>query len=172
MNEERIKQVTKIKNPKRVAASKKSYQERMLKMKKEILENAGSNDTNGSNDIKSDNDVSSNATNDISGNSTNNTKSNNDVSSNATNDISGNSTNNTKSNNDVSSNATNDISGNSTNNTKSDNDVYFYGIGLSILVLGVFLIYYNFDKIKPQSIEINKKSIETQPPKHIYRKML
>ena len=79
MNEERIKQVTKIKNPKRVAASKKSYQERMLKMKKEILENAGSNDTNGSNDIKSDNDVSSNATNDISGNSTNNTKSNNDV---------------------------------------------------------------------------------------------
>ena len=50
MNEERIKQVTKIKNPKRVAASKKSYQERMLKMKKEILENAGSNDTNGSND--------------------------------------------------------------------------------------------------------------------------
>ena len=128
MNEERIKQVTKIKNPKRVAASKKSYQERMLKMKKEILENAGSNDTNGSNDIKSDNDVSSNAT--------------------------------------------NDISGNSTNNTKSNNDVYFYGIGLSILVLGVFLIYYNFDKIKPQSIEINKKSIETQPPKHVYRKML
>ena len=128
MNEERIKQVTKIKNPKRVAASKKSYQERMLKMKKEILENAGSNDTNGSNDIKSDNDVSSNAT--------------------------------------------NDISGNSTNNTKSNNDVYFYGIGLSILVLGFFLIYYNFDKIKPQSIEINKKSIETQPPKHVYRKML
>ena len=82
MNQE-IKQVTKIKNPKRVAASKKSYQERMLKMKKEILENVGSNDTNGSNDgsndIKSDNDVSSNATNDISGSSTNNTKSNNDV---------------------------------------------------------------------------------------------
>ena len=80
MDEEKIKQVTKIKNPKRVAGSKKSYQERMLKMKKEILENAGSNDTNGSNDgsndIKSDNDVSRNATNDIS---TNNTKSNNDV---------------------------------------------------------------------------------------------
>ena len=129
MNEEKIKQVTKIKNPKRVAASKKSYQERMLKMKKDILENAGSNDTNdGSNDIKSDNDVSSNAT--------------------------------------------NDISGSSTNNTKSNNDVYFYGIGLSILVLGVFLIYYKFDKIKPQSIEINKKSIETQPPKPVYRKML
>ena len=77
MNQE-IKQVTKIKNPKRVAASKKSYQERMLKMKKEILENAGSNDTNGSNDgsndIKSDND---NDTNDIGGSSTNNTKSNN-----------------------------------------------------------------------------------------------
>ena len=69
MNEEKIKQVTKIKNPKRVAASKKSYQERMLKMKKEILENAGSNDTNGSNDgsndIKSDNDSD---TNDISSN--------------------------------------------------------------------------------------------------------
>ena len=79
MNQE-IKQITKTKNPKRVAASKKSYHERMLKMKKEILENAGSNDTNGgndgSNDIKSDNDVSRNATNDIS---TNNTKSNNDV---------------------------------------------------------------------------------------------
>ena len=117
MNQE-IKQVTKIKNPKRVAASKKSYQERMLKMKKEILENAGSNDTNSSND--------------------------------GSNDI--------KSDNDVSSNATNDISGNSTNNTKSNNDVYFYGIGLSILVLGGFLIYYNFNKIKPQSIEIN-----TQP---------
>ena len=61
MNQE-IKQVTRIKNPKRVAASKKSYKERMLKMKKEILENAGSNDTNGSNDgsndIKSDNDKS------------------------------------------------------------------------------------------------------------------
>ena len=53
MNQE-IKQVTKIKNPKRVAASKKSYQERMLKMKKEILENAGSNDTNGSNDGSND----------------------------------------------------------------------------------------------------------------------
>ena len=68
MNQE-IKQVTKIKNPKRVAASKKSYQERMLKMKKEILENAGSNDTNGSNDgsndIKSDNDGSNESTNDI-----------------------------------------------------------------------------------------------------------
>ena len=124
MNDERIKQVTKIKNPKRVAASKKSYHERMLKMKKEILENAGSNDTNGSNDIKLDNDVSSNAT--------------------------------------------NDISGNSTNNIKSNNDVYFYGIGLSILVLGVFLIYYNFDKIKPQSIEINKKS----QPEPVYRKMI
>ena len=57
MNQEKIKQV-KTKNPKRVAASKKSYEERMLKMmlkmKKDILENAGSNDT------KSDNDVSSN----------------------------------------------------------------------------------------------------------------
>ena len=40
MNQEKIKQVTKIKNPMRVAASKKSYHERMLKMKKEILENA------------------------------------------------------------------------------------------------------------------------------------
>ena len=123
MNQE-IKQVTKIKNPKRVAAGMKSYQERMLKIKKEILENVGSNDTNGSNDIKLDNDVSSNAT--------------------------------------------NDISGNSTNNIKSNNDVYFYGIGLSILVLGVFLIYYNFDKIKPQSIEINKKS----QPEPVYRKMI
>ena len=126
MNEERIKQVTKIKNPKRVAASKKSYQERMLKMKKEILENAGSNDTNGSNDgsndIKSDND-----------------------------------------------NDTNDISGSSTNNTKSNNDVYFYVIGGGLLIIAiVFLVYYKFDKIKPQSIEINKKS----QPEPVYRKML
>ena len=128
MNQE-IKQVTKIKNPKRVAASKKSYKERMLKMKKDILENAGSNDTNGSNDgsndIKSDND-----------------------------------------------NDTNDISGSSTNNTKSNNDVYFYGIGGGLLIIAIgFLVYYKFDKIKPQSIEINKKSIETQP-KPVYRKML
>ena len=126
MNEEKIKQVTKIKNPKRVAASKKSYQERMLKMKKEILENAGSNDTNGSNDgsndIKSDND-----------------------------------------------NDTNDISGSSTNNTKSNNDVYFYGIGGGLLIIAiVFLVYYKFDKIKPQSIEINKKS----QPEPVYRKMI
>ena len=35
---EEIKQVT-TKNPIRVAPSKKSYHERMLKMKKEILEN-------------------------------------------------------------------------------------------------------------------------------------
>ena len=125
MNEEKIKQVTKIKNPKRVAASTKSYKERMLKMKKEILENAGSNDTNGSNDGKSDNDVSSNAT--------------------------------------------NDISGNSTNNTKSNNDVYFYGIGGGLLIIAiVFLVYYKFDKIKPQSIEINKKS----QPEPVYRKMI
>ena len=126
MNEEKIKQVTKIKNPKRVAASKKSYQERMLKMKKEILENVGSNDTNGSNDgsndIKSDND-----------------------------------------------NDTNDISGSSTNNTKSNNDVYYYGIGGGLLLITiVFFVYYKFDKIKPQSIEINKKS----PPEPVYRKML
>ena len=125
MNQE-IKQVTKIKNPKRVAASKKSYQERMLKMKKEILENAGSNDTNGSNDgsndIKLDND-----------------------------------------------NDTNDIIGSSTNNTKSNNDVYFYGIGGGVLIITiVFLIYYKFDKIKPQSIEINKKS----QPEPVYRKMI
>ena len=126
MNEEKIKQVTKIKNPKRVAASKKSYQERMLKMKKDILENAGSNDTNGSNDgsndIKSDND-----------------------------------------------NDTNDISGSSTNNTKSNNDVYFYGIGGGLLIIAiVFFVYYKFDKIKPQSIEINKKS----QPEPVYRKMI
>ena len=124
MNEEKIKQVTKIKNPKRVAASTKSYKERMLKMKKDILENAGSNDTNGSNDgsndIKSDN-----------------------------------------------GNGTNDISGSSTNNTKSNNDVYFYGIGGGLLIIAiVFFVYYKFDKIKPQSIEINTQ------PKPVYRKML
>ena len=124
MNEEKIKQVTKIKNPKRVAASKKSYQERMLKMKKEILENAGSNDTNGSNDgsndIKSDND-----------------------------------------------NDTNDIGGSSTNNTKSNNGLYFYGVGGGVLIIAIgFLVYYKFDKIKPQSIEINTQ------PKPVYRKML
>ena len=129
MNEEKIKQVTKIKNPKRVAASKKSYQERMLKMKKEILENAGSNDTNGSND--------------------------------GSNDI--------KSDNDVSRNATNDISGISTNNTKSNNDVYFFCIGGGLLIIAIgFLVYYKFDKIKPQSIEINKKS----QPEPVYRKMI
>ena len=50
----------------------------------------------------------------------------------------------------------------------NNNDVYLYGIGLLILSIGGFLIYYNFDKIKPQSIEINKKS----PPKPVYRKML
>ena len=116
MNEEKIKQVTKIKNPKRVVASKKSYQERMLKMKKEILEN------DSSNDIKSDNDVSSNAT--------------------------------------------NDISGNSTNNTKSNNGLYF-GVGGGLLIIAiVFLIYYKFDGIKPQSIEINTQ------PKPVYRKMI
>ena len=124
MNEEKIKQVTKIKNPKRVAASKKSYQERMLKMKKEILENAGSNDTNGSNDgsndIKSDND-----------------------------------------------NDTNEIGGSSTNNTKSNNGLYFYGVGGGVLIIAIgFLVYYKFDGIKPQSIEINTQ------PKPVYRKML
>ena len=128
MNEEKIKQVTKIKNPKRVAASKKSYQERMLKMKKEILENVGSNDTNGSND--------------------------------GSNDI--------KSDNDVSRNATNDISGSSTNNTKSNNDIYFFCIGGGLIIAIVFLVYYKFDKIKPQSIEINKKS----QPEPVYRKMI
>ena len=72
MNQEKIKQVT-TKNPKRVAASKKSYEERMekimLKMKKDILENDtnvssnyGSNESLSSNDgctigIKSNNDV-------------------------------------------------------------------------------------------------------------------
>ena len=34
---------TVTKNPNRVEASKKSYQERMLRMKDEILKNAGSN---------------------------------------------------------------------------------------------------------------------------------
>ena len=125
MNQE-IKQITKTKNPNRVAAGKKSYHERMLKMKKEILENAGSNDTNGgndgSNDIKSDNDVTRNATNDIS-----------------------------------------------TNNTKSNNDVYFFCIGGGLLIIAIgFLVYYKFDKIKPQSIEINKKS----QPEPVYRKMI
>ena len=125
MNQE-IKQVTRIKNPKRVAASKKSYQERMLKMKKEILENAGSNDTNGSNDgsndIKSDND-----------------------------------------------NDTNDIGASSTNNTNPNNCLYFYGIGGGLLIIAiVFFVYYKFDKIKPQSIEINKKS----QPEPVYRKMI
>ena len=42
-------QVTK--NPNRPEASKKSYQERMLRMKDEILKNAGTNSTNvGTND--------------------------------------------------------------------------------------------------------------------------
>ena len=95
-------------------------------MKKEILENVGSNDTNGSNDgsndIKSDNDVSRNATNNIS-----------------------------------------------TNNTKSNNDVYFFYIGGGLLIIAIgFLVYYKFDKIKPQSIEINKKS----QPEPVYRKMI
>ena len=125
MNQE-IKQVTKIKNPKRVAASKKSYHERMLKMKRDILENAGSNDTNGSNDDSND----------------------------------------IKSDNDVSSNATNDISGNSTNNTESNNGLYF-GVGGGVLIILIgFLIYYKFDGIKPQSIEINTQ------PKPVYRKMI
>ena len=120
MNEEKIKQVTKIKNPKRVAASKKGYQERMLKMKKEILENAGSNDTNGSNDGSNDTNGSNDGSND-----------------------------------------------GGTIGIKSNNDVYFYGIGLSILIIAMgFFVYYKFDKIKPQSIEINKKS---QP---VYRKMI
>ena len=137
MNQEKIKQVT-TKNPKRVAASKKSYEERMekrdedimlkmLKMKKVILENEGINDT----------------------------KSNSDVTSNDT-----------KSDNDVTSN---DISGSTTNTTKSNNDVYFYAIGgLSILVLG-FLVYYNFNKIKPQKkcIEVNTKKVDV-----VYRSML
>ena len=95
----------------------------MLKMKKEILENAGSNDTNGSNDgsndIKSDND-----------------------------------------------NDTNDIGGSSTNNTKSNNGLYF-GVGGGVLIIAIgFLVYYKFDGIKPQSIEINTQ------PKPVYRKML
>ena len=122
MNQE-IKQITKTKNPKRVAASKKSYHERMLKMKKEILENAGSNDTNGGNDGSND----------------------------------------TNGSNDRSNDGSND---GGTIGIKSNNDIYFYGIGLSILVLGGFLIYYNFNKIKPQSIEINTQ------PKPVYRKML
>ena len=79
---EDIKQVT-TKNPIRVAASKKSYQERMLKMKKEILENAGSNDTNkslGSNDgtiVKSNNDSNESRSSNDGG--TIGTKLNNDV---------------------------------------------------------------------------------------------
>ena len=76
MNEEKIKQVTKIKNPKRVAASTKSYKERMLKMKKDILENAGSNDTNGSNDGSNDGSNESLSSND---GGTIGIKSNNDV---------------------------------------------------------------------------------------------
>ena len=106
---EDIKQVTKIKNPKRVAVSTKSYQERMLKrdkeilekyeermlkMKKEIFENTGSNDTNDSNGIS----ISSNDTNDSNG-----------ISSNDTNNSNG-------------------LSINGTNTVKSNNDVYFYGI--------------------------------------------
>ena len=91
MNQEKIKQVT-TKNPKRVEASKKSYEERMLKMKKDILENAGSND--GSNESLSSNDGSNDG-----------------------------------SNESLSSNDGGTIG------IKSNNDVYFYGIGLSILVL-------------------------------------
>ena len=53
---------------------------------------------------------------------------------------------------------------------KSNNDVYFYGIGLSILVLGGFSVYYNFNKIKPQkkSVEVNTKVEEPL----VYRRML
>ena len=121
MNQE-IKQITKTKNPKRVAASKKSYHERMLKMKRDILENAGSNDTNGSNDGSNDG-----------------------------------------SNESLSSNDGGTIG------IKSNNDVYFYGIGGGLLIIAiVFFVYYKFDKIKPQSIEINKKS----QPEPVYRKMI
>ena len=74
---EEIKQVT-TKNPIPVAASKKSYQQRMLKMKKEILENAGITDsTNDTNGIKG---LTKNETNDSNALSTDSTvKSNNDV---------------------------------------------------------------------------------------------
>ena len=54
---EEIKQVTTI-NPKHVSFSTNSYQNRMLKMKKDILENSGNND-----DTNTTNDVSSNGTN-------------------------------------------------------------------------------------------------------------
>ena len=77
---EEIKQVTKIKNPKRVAAGKKGYEERMLKMKKDIHENAGSNDTNlSSNDGTIDINLSSNDGTNDTNTTTNTTKSNNDV---------------------------------------------------------------------------------------------
>ena len=74
---EEIKQVT-TKNPIRVAASKKSNEERMLKMKKEILENAGISDgTNDTNGIKG---LTRNETNDSNILSTDSTvKSNNDL---------------------------------------------------------------------------------------------
>ena len=50
---EEIKQVT-AKNPKHLAFSSKSYQNRILKMKNGILENGGINDdTNTTNDINS-----------------------------------------------------------------------------------------------------------------------
>ena len=60
--------------------SKKSYHERMLKMKKEILENAGSNDTNGSNDGSNDTNGRNDGSNDGSNDGgTIGIKSNNDV---------------------------------------------------------------------------------------------
>ena len=78
----------------------KSYQERMLKMKKEILENTGISDGISRN-------VSTNDISDVSINSTNDSS---DVSINSTNDSS-------------------DVSGNDTNTTKKSTDVYLYGLG-------------------------------------------
>ena len=76
---EDIKQVT-TKNPKRVEASKKSYEKRMLKMKKDILENAGITDsTNDTNGIKGLTTNATNDTKDLSSNDSNTVKSNNDV---------------------------------------------------------------------------------------------
>ena len=124
---EEIKQLTKVKNPIRVAASTKSYQDRMLKMKKEILENAGITDsTNDTNALSTDSTVKSNKdTNALSIDST------------------------VKSNKD-----TNALSTDST--VKSNKDVYFYGIGfLSIITIGI-LVYYKFNPQK-KSVEVNTK---------------
>ena len=63
-------------------------------------------------------------------------------------------------------NATNDIS---TNNTKSNNDVYFFCIGGGLLIIAIgFLVYYKFDKLNRNLLEINKKS----QPEPVYRKMI